>query len=100
MKKAGASFFVLLLFLPFAVEAAKVPLPRGYVNDYGNMISRAAGAALAEGVKKGRACNTLCQAIQDTGQLLSTHFPTIAGDTNELSDAVIIEQVKKWSPTD
>jgi len=50
---------------------------------------------VAEGIKKDLACNALCQAIQDTGQLLSTHFPTFAGDTNELPDAVIIEPVKK-----
>jgi len=47
MKKVGASFFVLLLFLPFTVEAAKIPVPRGYVNDYGNMISSSAEADLA-----------------------------------------------------
>jgi len=51
MKKAGASFFVLLLFLPFAVEAAKIPVPRGYVNDYGNMISPSAEADLAAKLK-------------------------------------------------
>ena len=50
---------------------------------------------VAEGIKKDLACNALCQAIQDTGKLLSTHFPTFAGDTNELPDAVIIEPVKK-----
>jgi putative membrane protein len=57
-------------------------------------LERYAGIVV-EGIKKGHACNALCQAIQDTGQLLSTHFPTIAGDTNELSDGVIIEQAKK-----
>ena len=55
---------------------------------------------VAEGVKKGHACDTLCQAMHDTGQLLSTHFPTIAGDINELPDAIIIEQTKKRSPRD
>jgi len=57
-------------------------------------LERYAGIVV-EGIKKGHACNALCQAIQDTGQLLSTHFPTIPGDTNELLDAVIIEQAKK-----
>jgi hypothetical protein len=56
--------------------------------------------SLGEEVKNGQARNALCQAIQDTGQLLSKHFPTAAGDTNELPDAVIIEKTKKWSPAD
>jgi len=51
--------------------------------------------AVAEGVKKGRACDALCESIEDIGRLLAAHFPTIAGDTNELPDAVIIEQPKE-----
>ena len=50
---------------------------------------------VAEGVKEGRACEALCQSIQETGRLLTEHFPTTAGDTNELPDAVIIERIKK-----
>jgi uncharacterized protein len=51
MKKTGATFFVLLLFLPLGVEAAKIPVPLGYVSDYGNMISPPAEADLAAKLK-------------------------------------------------
>lgn len=90
----------VLFFLSLFERKVYILADRGIYSKIGQETLDRYARSVAEGVKKGRACNTLCQAIQDTGQLLSTHFPTIAGDTNELSDAVIIEQVKKWSPTD
>jgi uncharacterized protein len=51
MKKLLASFVLVFLLLPFAVEAAKIPVPRGYVNDYGNMISSSTEADLAAKLK-------------------------------------------------
>jgi uncharacterized membrane protein len=52
---------------------------------------------IVEGIKKGHVRNALCRAIQETGQLLLTHFSTIVGDTNELPDGVTIEHLKKGS---
>jgi len=75
MKKAGASFFVLLLFLPFAVEAAKVPVPRGYVNDYGNMISLSAEADLAAKLKNFEET--------DSTQLVILTVPSLEGEPVE-----------------
>lgn len=46
---------------------------------------------VSQGIKKGRACDTLCHAISNAGALLSEHFPLEPGDTNELSDQVITE---------
>jgi len=51
MKKLVASFVSILLFLPLAAEAVKIPVPRGYVNDYGNMISSSAEADLTAKLK-------------------------------------------------
>jgi uncharacterized membrane protein len=55
--------------------------------------------SLGEEVKNGQACNALCQAIQDTGQLLSTHFPTLARDAKELPP-VIIKKTKQCNSSD
>ncbi len=46
---------------------------------------------VSKGVKEGRACEALTEAIQKIGALLSTHYPSTVEDTNELPDGVISE---------
>ena len=75
MKKVGASFFVLLLFLPLAGEAAKIPVPRGYVNDYGNMISSSAEADLVAKLKSFEET--------DSTQLVVLTVPSLEGEPIE-----------------
>jgi uncharacterized protein len=75
MKRAGASFFVLFLLLPFAVEAAKIPTPRGYVNDYGNMISSSTEADLSAKLK-------LFEETDST-QLVILTVPSLEGEPIE-----------------
>jgi putative membrane protein len=85
----------VLFFLSLFERKVHILADQGIYSKIGQeTLDRYAGIVV-EGIKKGHTCDVLCQAIQDTGQLLSRHFPTIAGDTNELPDAVIIEQVKK-----
>ena len=85
----------LLFFLSLFERKVHILADRGIYSKIGQeTLDRYAGI-IAQGIKEGRACDALCQAIQETGQLLSTHFPTVAGDTNELPDTVIIEQIKK-----
>ena len=85
----------VLFFLSLFERKVHLLADQGIYSKIGQeTLDRYAGIVV-QGIKKGHACDTLCQVIQDTGQLLSTHFPTVAGDTNELPDAVIIEQVKK-----
>lgn len=43
------------------------------------------------GVKEGRACESLCQAIEGIGQLLAQHFPITPGYIDELPDEVMTE---------
>jgi len=45
--------------------------------------------AVSQGIKKGRACDALCDAMKEAGELLALHFPIAPGDTDELSDKVI-----------
>jgi len=47
--------------------------------------------AVSQGIKEGRACDALCQAIKDAGEILAKHFPLTPGDTNELSDRVMTQ---------
>jgi putative membrane protein len=85
----------LLFFLSLFERKVHILADEGIYSKIGQETLDLYARTIAQGVKEGRACDVICQAIQGMGQLLSTHFPTIAGDTNELPDAVIIEQVKK-----
>ena len=44
---------------------------------------------VSHGIKEGRACDALCDAMKEAGELLACHFPITAGDTDELPDQVI-----------
>ena len=75
MQKAVAFFFVFLLLLPIAGEAANVPALRGYVNDYGNMISPSVEADLAVMLKKFEE--------SDSTQVVILTVPSLGGDPIE-----------------
>ena len=46
---------------------------------------------VSQGVREGRPCEALCEAIRKMGEVLSEHFPMTPGDANELPDPVITE---------
>ena len=46
---------------------------------------------VSQGIRDGRACDSLCQAIKEAGELLARHFPITPDDTDELSDEVMVE---------
>lgn len=46
---------------------------------------------VSQGIKAGRSCDALCEAMRETGKLLAKHFPVTPGDTDELSDEVLTE---------
>jgi len=86
MKKAAASLFVLLLLLPLRAKAAEIPALRGYVNDYGNMISPAVEAGLAEKLKKFEET--------DSTQLVVLTVPSLEGDPVEEYSIRVAERWK------
>ena len=85
----------VLFLLSLFERKAHVLADQGIHSKIGQEILNRYAKTVAQGVRKGRACDALCEAIQELGQVLSTHFPTLPGDTNELPDAVIIERTKK-----
>jgi putative membrane protein len=48
-------------------------------------------STVSEGIKEGRACDALCDAMKEAGELLAKHFPIMPGDTDELSNKIITE---------
>ncbi len=86
-KNTGVIFFLSLLERKVWVLADKgihEKMDQGTLDRFANEVSK--------GVKEGRACDALSQAIQEIGVLLARHFPSTADDTDELTDDVITEE--------
>jgi putative membrane protein len=86
-KNTGVLFFISLLEKKVWVLADKgiyEKMDQETLNRFANEVSR--------GIKEGRACDALCQAIQEIGILLARHFPITPDDTDELPDDVITEE--------
>jgi len=52
-------------------------------------------SVVSKGIREGRACDALIEAIQEAGELLAKHYPIKAGDTDELPDEVICDSDAK-----
>jgi len=85
-QQTGVLFFMSLLERKVWVLADKgiyEKIQQETLNRYSKMVS--------QGIKDGRACDALCDAIKESGELLAKHFPITPDDTDELSDEVMTE---------
>jgi putative membrane protein len=83
-QQTGVLFFLSLLERKVWVLADKgiyEKIEQETLNRYSNMVS--------QGIKDGRACDALCNAMSEAGELLAKHFPITSDDTDELTDEVI-----------
>ncbi|MDO9124437.1 MAG: TPM domain-containing protein, partial [Deltaproteobacteria bacterium] len=86
-KNTGVLFFLSLLERKVWVLADKgiyEKMDQETLNRFAHEVSR--------GIKEGRACEALSQAVQEIGELLSRHFPITPDDTDELPNAVMTEE--------
>ena len=86
-KYTGVLFFLSLLERKVWILADKgiyEKMDQETLNRFANEVSR--------GIREGRACDALCQAIQEIGVSLAKHFPITSEDTNELPDDVMTEE--------
>jgi len=86
-KNTGVLFFLSLLERKVWVLADKgiyEKMDQETLNRFAHGVSR--------GIKEGRACEALSQAVQEIGELLSRHFPITPDDTDELPNAVLTEE--------
>jgi putative membrane protein len=86
-RNTGVLFFLSLLERKVWILADKgiyEKMEQETLNRFANEVSR--------GIKEGRACEVLSQAIQGIGVLLSRHFPITPDDIDELPDEVITEE--------
>ena len=83
----GVLFFLSLLERKMWVLADK-----GIDKKIGQESLNQFAALVSQGIRDGRACESLCGTIRKIGELLSRDFPMAPGDTNELPDYVITEE--------
>ena len=80
----GVLFFISLLERKVWVLA-----DRGIHERIGQETLNKFAAQVSAGIAEGRACEALCRAIQEAGELLARYFPKTRDDTDELPDEVI-----------
>lgn len=85
-KNTGVLFLLSLLERKVWVLADK-----GIYEKIGQETLNRFAKIVSQGIKEGQACNALCQALQEVGELLSKYFPIEPGDINELPDTVMTE---------
>jgi putative membrane protein len=86
-KNTGVLFFLSLFERKIWVLADKgiyEKMNQETLNRFAEEVSR--------GIREGRACEALSQAIQGIGVLLSQHFPITPDDADELPDDVMTEE--------
>jgi putative membrane protein len=85
-QQTGVLFFLSLFEKKVWVLADKgiyEKIDQESLNRFANIVS--------QGIRDGRACDSLCNAITEAGELLAKHFPITPDDTDELTDEVITE---------
>jgi putative membrane protein len=85
-KNTGVLFFISLFERKVWVLADKgiyEKIDQQTLNRFADMVSA--------GIKEGHACDALCSAIREGGELLAKYFPVTPDDTDELPDEVMTE---------
>jgi putative membrane protein len=85
-QNTGVLFFISLLERKVWVLADKgihEKIRQQTLNRFADMVSK--------GIRGGRACDALCEAIREAGEALAKHYPVTPGDVDELPDGVICE---------
>lgn len=85
-ERTGVLFFISILEHKVWVLADK-----GIHEKIGQETLNKFAAKVSKGIADGRACDALCDAIKEAGQLLATHFPIRPDDTDELPNGLMIE---------
>jgi putative membrane protein len=82
----------VLFFLSLFERKIRVLADRGIYEKMDQETLNRFADQVSSGIKEGRACEALTQALQGIGALLSRHFPVTPDDTNELPDDVITRE--------
>ena len=81
----------VLFFISLLEHKVWVLADRGIHEKIGQETLNTFAAQVSKGIAEGRACDGLCEAMRNAGDLLSLHFPLKPGDSDELPNGVITE---------
>lgn len=81
----------VLFFLSLLEHKVWVLADRGIYEKIDQHVLNAFARNVSQGIREGRACEALCEAIADAGNVLALHFPIAPHDTNELPDKIITD---------
>ena len=79
----------VLFFLSLLERKVWVLADRGIYEKIDQETLNGFAGIVTQGVRDHHACDALCEAIRQMGELLARHFPKTRDDTDELSDEVI-----------
>ena len=83
-QNTGFLFFISILERKVWVLAdvgILVKIKQETLNRFADMVSK--------GIREGRACDALCEAVKEAGELLKMHYPVAPGDVDELANEII-----------
>ena len=79
----------VLFFLSLLERKVWVIADKGIHEKIGQETLNKFARAVSKGIRDGRACDALCEAIGEAGELLALHFPASPGHADQLPDDVI-----------
>ena len=82
----------VLVYIAYKDHQLAVFGDKGIHEKIGQESLNQSAAFVSQGVREGRPCEALCEAIRKMGEVLSRHFPVTPGDTNELPDSVTTDE--------
>ncbi|MCX8022418.1 MAG: hypothetical protein N2745_06550 [Syntrophorhabdaceae bacterium] len=83
----------VLIFLSLFEHMVWVMADRGIYEKISQSKLNEIALSISKGIKEKRACDALCQAIFETGELLSRHFPIEKGDENEIPNRIFFDSM-------
>lgn len=86
-KKNTGILFLISLF----ERKVRVLADSGILEKIGRETLNRFALQVSGGIREGRACEALCGAMREAGELLSGHFPITKDDTDELCNDVMTE---------
>ena len=85
----------MLIFLSLLERKVWVLADKGIHGKIHQNTLNGLAAIVSKGIREGRACDALCEAVGEAGELLAKHYPAPAGHVDQLPDDVMFDSGKE-----